>query len=129
MKKIEFAEQMKILTMAYSNDYSQQELELWYEYFMDIDYESFKNAIKEIIKTNKFKPSISELLEKCEQSKIKRKFDVLEKMKHDGYFKDGLEYDKAIKWLESGIIPSWFKEDMKKYNQLMIENKQLLLSE
>ena len=80
MKKIEFTEQMKILTMAYSNNYSQQELELWYEYFMDVDYASFKNAIKDIIKTSKYKPSISELLERCEQSKTKRKFDILEKM-------------------------------------------------
>lgn len=128
MKKIEFAEQMKILTMAYSNDYTQQELELWYEYFVDVDYNSFKNAVKEIIKINKYKPSISELLEKCEKQKESKKLDILLKMKADGYFKTEWEYEKALHWLEIGIIPSWFKEDMKKYNQLMIENKQLLLN-
>ena len=129
MKKIEFVEQMKILTMAYSNNYSQQELELWYEYFIDVDYNNFKNAIKDIIKTNKYKPSISELLEKCEQNKTQIKFDILTKMKSDGYFKTEFEYDKALKWLETGIIPSWFKEDMKKYNNLQLENKKLLLGE
>lgn len=123
MKKIEFVEQMKILAMAYSNNYTQQELELWFEYFEGIDYQNFKEAIKEIIKINKYKPTISELLEMSNKNKQQGKFNILEKMKLNGYFKDTSEYEKAIKWLESGNIPSWFKKDMEQSDTLAIEYK------
>ena len=43
----------------------------------------------------------------------------------DGYFKQGIveldsdhemrNYEKAVRWIEEGIIPGFLKEDMKKY--------------
>ena len=50
-------------------------------------------------------------------------------MKEDGYFKRGVygelseeqefrNYDKALMWLDKGIIPEFLREDIKKYNML-----------
>ena len=128
MNIVEFTKAIKMLSIAYSKDFDEDAIKLWYVNFKDISFDIFVNAIKRTIKENKYMPSISELLEKCESSKTQRKFDILNKMKSDGYFKTELEYDKALRWLETGIIPSWFKEDMKKYNHLQLENKQMLLN-
>ena len=128
MTKEEFTKSITYLGMAYNKEFKQSEVEQYYDFLNQYDYETFKIAVKSLIKECKFMPSISEMISKCEQSKTKRKFDILEKMKQDGYFKDGLEYDKTIKWLESGIIPSWFKEDMKKYNRLLLQDNQKLLN-
>ena len=128
MDIMEFTKAIKMLSIAYNKDFDEDAVKIWYVNFKDIRIDIFMNTIKNVIKKNKFMPSIAELLDECEKSKTQKKYEILEQMKLDGYFSDGLEYDKAITWLESGIIPNWFKEDMKKYNRLMIENKQMLLN-
>ena len=89
----------------------------------EYSYETFKKAVKNIIKTSKFLPKISELVEECENSKEQARFEILEYMNAMGYFKESgyaiSEYEKAIKWLETGIIPKWFKDDMTKYYKMM----------
>lgn len=83
-------------------------------------------AIDEIIKTSKFMPTIAEILEKCDKQARNYTFDILEKMKKDGYFKCGVygelngiqatrNYEKATMWLSKGIIPDWLLKDMMKY--------------
>ena len=42
-------------------------------------------AIDEIIRTSKFMPSIAEILDKCDSSAKTYSYDILEKMKNDGY--------------------------------------------
>lgn len=90
-------------------------------------------AIDKIITTSKFMPTIAEIIEICDKEKIKSKEIILNKMIVDNYFKCQEEIDKALNWLEKGIIPYWFKEDMKKYgyvevnNQLENSNSKLLL--
>ena len=60
-------------------------------------------------------------------------------MKNDGYFKNGTygdlsdeqvnrNFDKALSWLEKGIIPYFLKEDMKSY-MLTNNNKQIASNE
>jgi hypothetical protein len=73
-------------------------------------------------------PSISEILEKSNGIKQKRKYEIIEEMKKDGYFATENEYDKAVKYLECNIIPEWFKDDMKKYNKILLENNQKVLT-
>lgn len=73
------------------------------------------NAIKSIIRKNKFMPTLKEILDECELCKTSQKNIVIEKMIKAGYFKDSKEIDKTYKFMEKGIIPNWLLEDMKKY--------------
>lgn len=83
-------------------------------------------AIDEIIRSSKFMPSIAEILDKCDSLAKTYSYDILEKMKKDGYFKRGAygelddthatrNYEKATMWLSKGIIPQWLLEDMIAY--------------
>lgn len=128
MTKEEFTKSITYLGMAYNKEFKQSEVEQYYDFLNQYDYKTFKIAVKSLIKECKFMPSISEIISKCDESKQQRKFDVLEKMEKDGYFKGHTELDKALHWLDSGIIPSWFKEDMKKYNRLLLQENQKLLN-
>ncbi len=73
------------------------------------------NAIKSIIRKNKFMPTLKEILDECELCKTSQKNIVIERMIKAGYFKDPKEIDKTYKFMEEGIIPNWLLEDMKKY--------------
>ena len=130
MSEIEFMKCMKILTASYRQDMDEDTIGIWYLQFKDIKYQVLYNSIQKLIKTNKYFPSISQLLDQCFTEKDNIKFDILEKMKQDGYFKTLEEYDKATKWLSDNIIPSWFREDMKKYYQASLtQNTTLQLGE
>lgn len=82
-------------------------------------------ALKSIIRTRKFMPSISEIIEECECCKTKRGNAILDAMLKDGYFKRGIveltdehanrNYEKALSFIERGIIPDWLLKDMKEY--------------
>lgn len=91
-------------------------------------------AVKTIIKRNKFMPSLSEIIEECENSKTHRGNMILDIMLKDGYFKKSvvelddvhahMNYEKALVWMDKGIIPEWLLEDMKSYGY--IEDKPLI---
>ena len=129
MNKEQFIKGITYLGMAYKKEFTQQELELYYDFLKDYDYETFRLTVIEIIKSNKYMPSISEIIEMCDESNTKRKYDIIEIMKKDNYFANNKEYDKAMNFLTTGIIPEWFKKDMKKYYQKQLEDKRLLLNE
>lgn len=97
-------------------------------------------AIDEIIRTSKFMPSIAEILDKCDSSAKTYSYDILEKMKNDGYFKRGAygelddthatrNYEKATMWLSKGIIPQRLLEDMMSYGYKKMLNERLLNKE
>ena len=102
--------------------------------------ETLINAIKEIIKSNKYMPSLSEIINQCEKNRIYQANEIVEKMWQDGYFKKGpygeldeeqayRNYNKTLKFIEKGIIPEWLREDMKKYYSILIANKETKLLE
>lgn len=124
MKAIEFTKEMKILAMSYNKDFTEETIALWYEQFKNIKKDNLHKAIQKIILTNKYMPSIAELLEGCKEENKKVKLFTLEKMQLNGYFKNTTEYNKAIKWLEKDITPEWLLNDMKKY--FINENKKLI---
>lgn len=124
MKAIEFTKEIKILAMSYNKDFTEETISLWYEQFKDLKKDNLHNAIKKIITTSKFMPSIAELLEGCKEENKKAKIKILEKMKSNGYFKSNLEYDKVIKWIDKDITPAWLLDDMKKY--FIKENQKLI---
>lgn len=131
MTEIEFTSYMKYLGTAYRKEYTQEELELNFDFLREYSSKVFANAIKSIIRRSKFAPSISELIEECDKQKENYKNDVLEYMKKCGYFKAPQEYDKAVQWLLHNNVPSWFKEDMNEYakqmNNSRLETKERIL--
>jgi hypothetical protein len=120
MSEIEFLKVIKILQASYLKDFDEDTIKIWYIQFKDIKYNILFNAVTSIVRKNKYMPSISEILEECDNASNKVKYDILEKMKNSGYFKDISEYDKATKWLESEIIPDWFKEELIKYKDIKL---------
>lgn len=102
--------------------------------------ETLKSAIKEIIRTSKYMPSLNEIIEQCEKSRVHQTNEIVELMWQDGYFKKGAygelddsqayrNYNKTLKFIEEGIIPEWLREDMKKYYSQILTNKEVKLIE
>lgn len=123
MKQDELVKGLKVLGIAYGKEFSKEECATYYEFLQDYNYETFKKAIKSIIRKSKFIPKISDLIEECEAQKEQLKYDVIEYMHACNYFKDVREYDKAVMWYSKGILPTWLKEDMKKYYKLMNQDR------
>lgn len=118
---------LKIAYPYYFKELTQEEIILLTQMYQDqlkaYSNQTLINAVDEIIKTSKFMPTISEIVESCEKNKVIRRNEVIEKMKLDGYFKNANEIEKVYHFLEVGIIPTWLKEDMKKYvnqNSLLV---------
>lgn len=126
MKKDEFIESMTYLGLAFNKTFTKNELILHYDFLKEYDDEVFTKAVKNIIRKSKFLPKINELIEECEIVKEEAKFNILEIMKNDGYFKDIKEYEKATNFLKSGIIPSWFINDMNNYRNSQLANNERL---
>lgn len=74
----EFIKNMTYLGLAYDKQYTQEEIKLYYDFLKDFSDDVIVKAIKEIIKTSKFIPKITELVEKCQSIKENISFDVLE---------------------------------------------------
>ena len=123
MKQEELVKGLKVLGIAYGKEFNQEECSTYYEFLQEYSYDTFRAAVKNIIKTSKFLPKISELVEECENCKEQVRYEVIEFMKIKGYFKDTTEYEKTMLWYSKGIIPSWLKEDMNKYYKMMQQDK------
>lgn len=125
-----------ILKTAYPyffKDMKEEEIEnmvsLYEEMLSSYNNITLELVAKEIIKTKKYLPSISEIIELCEEKRVYKRNEIIELMIKDGYFKNPLEIDKVYMWIGEGIIPSWLKEDMKKYYNKGIETKERKLLE
>lgn len=131
--------QFKIAYPYYFKDLTNEEfiglIGMYQEYLSEYNELTLNSAVKSIIKKNKFMPTIKELIDECDACKTYRRNAVLEVMLKDGYFKrssygelDGNQevrnYEKALMWLEKGVIPDWLLKDMKEYGYL--EDKVLL---
>lgn len=123
MTEQELVKGLTYLGTAYGKEYSKMECEQHYDFLKEYNYETFVSAIKNIIKTSKFLPKITELIEACESSKAMIRFDVLEYMDAMGYFKDPREFEKATHFMERDIVPKWLQEDINKYYKMMINNR------
>lgn len=61
MTKEEFVKAMTYLAIAYNKEYTEEQLNVWYDFFKNENYEEFKQAIKRIIPKKTYIPSIAEL--------------------------------------------------------------------
>lgn len=89
--------------------------------------ETLSEAIKNVIRKCKYMPSLSEIISECESNKKRYANEIIEMMKADGYFRGDNDLDKVYMWLNEGIIPSWLREDMKKYHKKLLSNDTKLL--
>lgn len=123
-----FIAKLKVAYPYYFKDLSDEEFlgmfNLYQENLSEYGSNTLLEALKQIIKNNKFMPSIKEIIDTCEKCKTYKKNYVLEKMYQDGYFKDVREYEKALMFAEKDIMPQWLLSDMKKY--IPQNNKPLL---
>jgi hypothetical protein len=119
MEKIEFVKGMSYLGIALGKEYTQEECEVFYDFLKKYNYSVFVKAIKKRILKSSFPPKINELVAECESCKDEEKYDVVEFMKKQGYFKDPREYDKTLIFLKRGIVPEWLKQDINKYSVMM----------
>jgi hypothetical protein len=131
MKDFELVQGMQMLGMAYGKEFTQQECELYYEFLREYNIETFKKAVKNIIRTSKFLPKINELIEECDRCKEQVKYEVLEFMNDKGYFKAPIEYEKASLFMERGNVPEWLQKDINEYYKMMkqetLEHKETVL--
>lgn len=123
MKKEELFKGLTYLGTAYGKQYTKIELEQHYDFLKDYSYEIFIIAIKNIIRTSKFLPKITELIDECESQRETVKFDVIEYMNKVGYFKHPREYEKATLFMEKGNVPEWLQKDINKYYKQMVSNR------
>ena len=123
MRDFELVQGLQMLGMAYGKEFSQQECELYYEFLQGYTYETFKTAIKNIIKSSKFLPKVTDIIEACEGAKTQTRFDVVEFMKQMGYFKHIKEYDKTILFMERNIVPEWLQNDINTYYKMMQQER------
>ena len=132
MGKAEFLKGIKMIESFYRAEFNQEDLKLWYGALKEIPYEIYIKAIGKLVKTNKFMPTVAEIMEQCKEVELANKVIVVENMKKDGYFKNNNDYSKIIGWLADGIVPSWLEEDMKKYlnhQKLILEKNEEGLEE
>ena len=126
-----FIAQLKIAYPNYFKDITNDNLiemvSMYQNMLGDYNETILNNAIKTIIKTKKYMPSISEIIDICDSEKKQISNVIIEKMINDGYFKNDREIEKAILWVNEGVIPKWLREDMKKYYSKLLENKRLLI--
>ena len=59
MDKIEFIKGMKYLGTAYNKEFTDEQAGIWYEFFMDVNYDTFRQAVKRILTKEDYMPSIA----------------------------------------------------------------------
>lgn len=77
MNREQFLKGFKFLNIAYNKEFTDEQVIVWYDFFKQEDYEIFRIAVKNIIKTNKYMPSISELVDEINYVKIKEIQDYM----------------------------------------------------
>lgn len=129
---------LKIAYPYYFKDLKTEELagmiSMYQEFLSGYNELTINGAVKSIISKNKYMPSINELIDECENCKTSHGNLILNKMNNDGYFNRGFSrlddihanrnYEKALMWVEKGIIPPWLLDDMKKYGY--VEDQKLI---
>ena len=120
MTKIDFLKGMKLLTNFYNKDFNEEQINEWYLFFEDANAEDFYRAIRKYAKESKFIPTINDLLNTIKSVKKDKHLRVVEMMINDGYFHDQREIEKTYHFIEEGVIPSWLKADMMKYEEKLL---------
>lgn len=104
MGKEDFSKGMILLSKAFNKDFGEDQINVWYSFFKDVELETFKKAIKIIVEQKKYFPSIAELKEEINKLTIED-YDVdvknewglvLEAIRKTGYYKQD-EFEDMLK--------------------------------
>lgn len=110
---------LKIAYPYYFNKLTDEEfigfISMYQEYLSEYSEDILLKAVKMLIGSKEFMPSIKEIIDACEKVSINQKYWILEEMAKDGYFKSVIEIDKANKYISDGNIPNWLLRDMREY--------------
>lgn len=126
---------LKIAYSYYFKDMPKEEfiglISMYKDVLIDFNDSTIDAAINSIIKTNKFMPSIAEVVEECNKCLCFKSNEILRKMYDLGYFhlnvcdeQAKLNYQKALMFAEKNIIPDWLLKDMREYEMHLIEQPQ-----
>jgi hypothetical protein len=61
MTKEQMLKGLKYLGVAYNKEFTQEQASVWFDMFKNDDYKIFNQAVKRLISTNQFMPSIAEI--------------------------------------------------------------------
>ena len=61
MNREQFIKGLKYLSLAYNKEFDEEQATVWYDFFKDVNFEVFRQAVKRIIPKSKYLPSIAEL--------------------------------------------------------------------
>ena len=117
---------LKIAYPSYFSRLSNEELialvQIYKEELNGYNDKVLNSAVRQLIRTSKYMPTLNEIINECEKNKSHNANEIIERMIADGYFKSPQEIDKAYKFIQENNIPSWLKEDMKKYIPAQLTN-------
>ena len=125
-----FIAKLRVAYPNYFKDMSNEQIlelvVLYQDMLSGYNEQTLNEALKQIIKTKRFMPSISEIIEVCDGVKTQVRNEIVEEMIKDGYFKSPRGVEKTYLWLEEGIIPGWLKKDMMKYYNKIIKMPKMI---
>lgn len=70
MNKTSFLKIMKILSSAYNRDFTEDDLTIWYSQFKTENEKVMAQAVKNIIRTSRYMPSIADILNEIRKIQI-----------------------------------------------------------
>ena len=125
---------LKIAYSYYFKDMPEEEfiglISIYKDALSDYNNATIESAINKIIKTNKFMPSVAEVIEECNKSLCYKSNQIIQRMYDSGYFhinvtdeQAKLNYQKALMFVEKGIVPKWLVIDMKDYEEKLLNNQ------
>lgn len=126
MNKKEFSEIISLIQIAYNKQYLKEEIEVMYDLLKDFEYNTLKVAIKRLIATSRYVPNVSQIISEYKQIKRDEGYNKILKARELGNIKTNEELDKAMKWLDKGIVPDWLDKDLQEtpMSETELENLQ-----
>lgn len=113
MNTKEFSKIINLLKTSYNKNYTKEELETMYDFLKDYDYYTMNKAIRILISKSNYVPNIAQIINEYKETKKELNYEMIDKAKELGNIKSELELDKAIKFLDKGIIPNWLDKELK----------------
>lgn len=125
MNKKEFSEIISLIQIAYNKQYSKEEIEVMYDLLENFEYNTLKIAIKRLITTSRYVPNVSQIISEYKQIKRDEGYNKIMKARELRNIKTNEELDKAMKWLDKGIVPDWLDKDLQEIPMSENELKEL----
>lgn len=123
MNKEQFVKGMSYLGTIYSKEFTQQEVEIYFDFLKSFNYDIFISAIKSLALQSKYLPRISEIVDECNKQKFHRRHIIVEYMKEKGFFKTHLEYEKTLRFIQLSEMSGWLADALSDYYKMMLAEK------